>query len=152
MHHVKILKLKKNKLSEPLLQYLRVNLISSFKTQKGSIHNNYNQHLLVSAPVDLDFELLILKTGIDLVANMLRTKFTTTLEDDQNALKAGGIPWRLYLAMTHRTAQKEVLQSQERILTIALKIMQRLKGSKELGQGEVVTLKDAYIKPVEGLE
>jgi hypothetical protein len=32
MRHVKILKLKKNKLSEPLLQYLRVNLVSSFRT------------------------------------------------------------------------------------------------------------------------
>lgn len=82
MRHVKILKLKKNKLSEPLLQYLRVNLVSSFRTQKGSAHNNYYKHLLVSAPVDLDFELLILKTGIDLVGNMLRTKFATTLEDD----------------------------------------------------------------------
>jgi hypothetical protein len=34
-------------------------------------------NLLVSAPVDLDFELVILKTGIDLVGNMLRTKFAT---------------------------------------------------------------------------
>ena len=108
--------------------------------------------MLVSAPVDLDFELLILKTGIDLVGNMLRTKFATTLEDDQNALKSGGIAWRKYLAITHRTAQKEVLYSQERILTLALKIMTRLKGSKELGQGEVVTLKDAYIRPIEDLE
>lgn len=86
MKHVKILKLKKNKLSEPLLQYLRANLIISFRNQKGSVQNNYLKHLLVSAPVDLDFELLILKTGIDLVGNMLRYKFATLLEDDLKLL------------------------------------------------------------------
>lgn len=77
MKHIKILKLKKNKLSEPLLQYLRANLIPSFQSSRGSMNNNYYKHLLVSAPVDVDFELLILKTGVDLVSNMLKTKFAT---------------------------------------------------------------------------
>jgi hypothetical protein len=78
--HVKIVKLKKNKLSEALLQYLRANLLPSFKSNRGSMHNNYYKHLLVSAPVDVDFELLILKTGFNLVGNMLREQFKTTLE------------------------------------------------------------------------
>lgn len=77
MKHVKILKLKKNKLSESLLQYLRANLIISFKNQHGNLANKYCKKLLVSGPVDVDFELFILKTGIDLVGGMLRSKFAT---------------------------------------------------------------------------
>jgi predicted Mrr-cat superfamily restriction endonuclease len=82
MKHVKILKLKKNRLSEPLLQYLRANLIASFRKTHGSVANDFHKRLLVSAPVDIDFELFILKTGMDLVGNMLKDKFPTKLEDD----------------------------------------------------------------------
>lgn len=42
--------------------------------------------ILVSAPVDTEFEILILETGIGLVANMLRTKFATTIAEDMALL------------------------------------------------------------------
>jgi hypothetical protein len=77
MRHVKILKLKKNKLSEALLQYLRANLIGTFKQQNGNLSNSHHNDLLVSTPVNLDFELLCISTGIGLVDNMLKTKFAT---------------------------------------------------------------------------
>lgn len=162
MKHVKILKLKKNKLSEPLLQYLRANLIASFQSTRGSMTNNYYKHLLVSAPVDVDFELIILKTGADLVGNMLRTKFETQLDEDQKILNSD-LSWRKYVAVTHRTAQKEVLQSQEKILKILLTFMNRLKGTQNQGSPDQLTktevqrpqsisIKEAYMQTVEGLE
>jgi hypothetical protein len=62
--HVKILRLKKDRVSEPLLQYLRANLINSFKTDLKKLDSSLAQvrsdRLLVSAPVDLDFEIQIL--------------------------------------------------------------------------------------------
>lgn len=63
--------MKKNKLSEDLLQYLRAHLISSYKADKANLLNNNLSNLLVSAPVNLDFELFVLATGIALVKNLL---------------------------------------------------------------------------------
>jgi hypothetical protein len=50
------------------------------------MHNNYYKHLLVSAPVDIEFEMLVLRTGFNLVGNMLNEKFATTLDQDQKML------------------------------------------------------------------
>ena len=73
----KIIRIKKNKLSEELLQYLRASLIFSFKKKFGTEENNFHQKLLVSAPADCNFELYILKTGIDLIKSLLWTKYPT---------------------------------------------------------------------------
>ncbi len=78
----KILKLKKNKLSEDLLQYLRANLIFSYRTDHGNEKNNHYQDLLVSSPVSIDFEIYILSQGIGLVTNLLENKFPTSVKED----------------------------------------------------------------------
>jgi hypothetical protein len=68
-------------------------------------------------------------------------------------LEKGNIPWRLYLAITHRLAQKEVLKSQSILLKILLSIMNRLKTKATDGsEPAVVSLKEAYIAPVEKFE
>ena len=69
--------MKKRRLSTELLQYLRASLIESFKKKNGSVANNYLKNLLVSVPVDASFEKHILKTGINLVNNLLETKYAT---------------------------------------------------------------------------
>ena len=69
------------------------------------------KRLLVSCPVDLEFELAVLETGINLVSGMLKTKFKTTIEEDKAILADPDINWRMYLAVTHRLNQKEILQS-----------------------------------------
>ena len=56
----------------------------------------------MSAPVDLEFELSVLDTAIGLVSGMLKTKFATSIEEDRAILLKPDIPWRLYLAVTHR--------------------------------------------------
>ena len=60
----KIIRIKKNKLSEELLQYLRASLIASYQKNNGSAQNNYMQNLLVSVPVDIGFEKHIINTGL----------------------------------------------------------------------------------------
>jgi hypothetical protein len=47
-----------------------------------------NTKLLVSCPVDLDFEIYILSVGLNLVRNMLKFKYPTTLESDRELLKS----------------------------------------------------------------
>lgn len=81
---------------------------------------------MVSAPVDIEFEMAVLETGIGLVSNMLKTKFNTTIEEDKAILADPNIGWRLYLAATHRLNQKEILQSQEHIMTVLLKIVKKI--------------------------
>jgi len=72
--------------------------------------NNYLNHLLISAPVDLDFEIYVLKTALNLVLGLRKNKFATTMEEDAEMLK-GKLGWRMYLAVSHRLAQKEILRA-----------------------------------------
>ena len=65
--------------------------------------------MLVSVPVDCAFEIFILTTGINLVHNLLNEKYATKLEADIEILERNDLDYRTYLAVTHRTAQKEVL-------------------------------------------
>ena len=58
--------------------------------------------LLVSSPVNLDFEIYILGQGIGLVSNLLDNKFPTSMQEDLEILAKEDISWRLYLAVTHR--------------------------------------------------
>ncbi len=73
-----------------MLQYLRANLIATFRNTlnntKDPVMMKRASRLLVSAPVDIEFELQVLETAIDLTSNMLRTKFATTIEEDLNIL------------------------------------------------------------------
>jgi hypothetical protein len=69
----KIIRLKKDKLCEDLLQYLRANLIFSYKGDKKEL-------LLVSSPVDIDFELFSVSCALNLMKNMMNTKYPTTLK------------------------------------------------------------------------
>lgn len=73
-----------------MLQYLRANLIINFREKLVSSNDEIlkarGMRLLVSAPVDLEFELAVLETGIGLVSNMLKTKFKTTINEDKQIL------------------------------------------------------------------
>ena len=56
-----------------LLQYLRANLIFSYKGANKEI-------LLVSSPIDIEFELFTISCALNLMKNMMNTKHPTTLE------------------------------------------------------------------------
>ena len=108
----KVIKIKKNKLSEDLLQYLRASLIFSYQKTNGSLENNYLKELRVSVPVNVGFEIHIIKTGIHLIWQLLNLKYKTTLEEDYAILAQKGSCWRTYSAVTHRVTQKEALATQ----------------------------------------
>ncbi len=108
--------------------------------------------MLVSAPVDIEFEMAVLETGIGLVSNMLNTKFKTTIAEDKAILADENIGWRLYLAVTHRLNQKEILQSQEHIMTVLHKIIKKMhEANKGTSMLQIKGIKDSYMHPVEDL-
>jgi hypothetical protein len=58
------------------------------------------------------FELHVLATGINLLEDLLRSRYKTqTLKEDEELLKDKNIPWRLRFAVTHRLGLKRILLS-----------------------------------------
>lgn len=116
----KIIRLKRDKLCEDLLQYLRANLIFTYKGPN-------KERLLVSCPVDLDFELFVVACGLNLMRNMMNNKYDTTLEQDRRLLAQIQDNWRFKLGLIHRITQKEILNDQVSLLSILLRILCRIK-------------------------
>ena len=83
--------------------------------------------MLVSVPANVEFEKYILTIGINLVRDLLTKKYPTQLDHDLEILKTPNLPWRTYLAVTHRTAQKEALASQLHLLSVLLSILRKFE-------------------------
>ncbi len=71
----KIIRLKKNRISEDIFAYLRANLLNTYRGKNL-------EYLLVSAPVDAEFEMLVVACTINLLKGLLNSRFKTPLEKD----------------------------------------------------------------------
>ena len=71
----KIIRLKRGRLSEEIFAYLRANLLNTYKGKNL-------EHLLVSSPVDSEFEMLVVACTINLLKGLLTSRFKTPLEVD----------------------------------------------------------------------
>lgn len=71
----KIIRLKKNRLSEEIFAYLRANLLNTYKGKNL-------EYLLVSAPVDAEFEMLVVACTINLLKGLMASRFKTPIEED----------------------------------------------------------------------
>jgi len=72
----KIIRLKKNRINEEIFAYLRANLLNTYKGKNL-------EHLLVSSPVDSEFEMLVVACTINLLKGLLTSRFKSTLEQDK---------------------------------------------------------------------
>lgn len=61
----------------------------------------------------------------------IKGMYATNLKQDTELLETGNLSWRKYCAVTHRATQKEVIQSQIRLLGILLEIILRVKDLKD---------------------
>lgn len=123
-----------------MLQYLRANLINTFQGGKSK----YRKILLVSAPVDFEFELFITSCALNLMKNMLNTKYATTVDQDKQLLKKVSENYRFRLAIIHRLNQKEILVDQIKLLLVLIRILARVK--------EGATIREAYSRRVDDYE
>lgn len=87
---------------------------------------------------------------------MLQTKFATSIFCDQHYLKelAPDLSWRKYTALTHRLNQKQILESQEKLMTTLRLILVKMRDfnadkGKEDDPLRIKHFKAAYMAPVE---
>ena len=76
----KKIRLTSSKLREDVLAYLRASMIHKQDEKR-------REHLLLSTPVDPDFELIVIACAIQLLENFVKTRFKTTLAEDRELLK-----------------------------------------------------------------
>lgn len=71
----KVIRLKRNRINEEIFAYIRANLLNTYKGKNL-------EYLLVSSPVDIEFELLVVACTINLLKGLLNSRFKTPLEVD----------------------------------------------------------------------
>lgn len=103
-------------LSEDILAYFRVTLLPKFDEKKKA-------SILVSTPVDVEFEMLVIACSINLLQDFLEKRFKTTLEFDLEAMKNTQLPWRLRLCLINRIDLKNILHSNIKLFNILIHIL-----------------------------
>lgn len=156
----KVIKLKMGRLNEDMLAYLRMTLIqkqdkelADAAKEAGEEKPADDELLLVSSPVDPMFELHVLATGINLLEDLLNSRFKTkTLEEDEEQLKDTNISWRLRFAINHRLGLKRILLSNLHILKVLAHLLAHVQTEAEGGKLRRDVYKKIYMAPVESQE
>lgn len=91
-----------NRLSEDLLAYFRVTLSQKFDAEKRA-------HILVSTPVDVEFEMLVLACSTNLLNDFFSKRFKTSLEEDEKALADPALPYNMRLCLMNRVDLKRIV-------------------------------------------
>lgn len=107
------------------------------------------EYLLISAPVDIEFEQQVLISVISLLQNLLKTRFKTPIEEDENILRkdrdgSEKLTYRKRVAVSFRLQQKRILASQIKLCQVLTIILSRLKPG--------VSIKESYMNKVETYE
>jgi hypothetical protein len=87
-----------------------------------------HKHLLVSSPVDPQFEMLIVGCAINLLDGFQKAQFRGPLEKDLEMLKMESLSSRKRIAITNRVGQKQILLANVNLLNILMRILARFKG------------------------
>ena len=148
----KIIKLKKDRLRDDLLAYIRLSLVQKSEQDSGE---KVKDNILISTPVDVEFEMLTLGCAIHLLESLLSNRFRgITVEADEAELTKADLPSRKRLAIHHRIACKEILTSNIRYCNILMHILANLH--QELDGGKTDFTKDEikriYLKRIEKYE
>ena len=114
----KIVRLKRNRLSEEIFAYLRANLLNTYKGKNL-------EYLLISAPVDAEFEMLVVACTLNLLKGFLASRFKTPLSHDESLLKEPELPIRKRFAILHRMDAKVILNANITLCNILMRILAR---------------------------
>jgi hypothetical protein len=115
----KSIRLKKHRLREDVFAYLRATLM-----QKDD-HKD-KKHILISSPVDAEFELLVVACAINLLQGLLTARFSTSSEEDLKIMANADISMRVRFAVQHRLDCKTILESNIRYYNILMRILAKI--------------------------
>lgn len=148
----KVLKLKNNRLKDDLLAYIRMSLIQKNEKDTGE---KVKENILISTPVDIEFEMLTLGCAIHLLQQLLSSRFRgVTVEQDREELARSDLPWRRRCALMHRLHCKEILTSNINLCNVLMRILANLQVELAKGQTQFTKLecKRLYMAKVEPFE
>uniref|UniRef100_A0A7S3N8T1 Rubisco LSMT substrate-binding domain-containing protein n=1 Tax=Euplotes harpa TaxID=151035 RepID=A0A7S3N8T1_9SPIT len=113
----------KAKLSFTLLEYVRSTLVDQYAGPNHKL-------LAVSAPVDFDFELLVVERAIMLLNGVMATRFSSPdTEAESAALGQADLTYNQMLTFTYRHDQKTLIASNISLLHVLADLLGRLKTS-----------------------
>ena len=114
----------KEKLNFKLLEYIRSTIISKYKGK--------NHHLLiVSQPIDFDFEVLVIGCAINLLESLLEKRFTNKTTDVEKILVGKEkLSYSRKQIYQYRLDQKETIKRNINVLQILMRLVVRLSKSK----------------------
>ena len=100
-----------------MLAYLRMSLIQKQDKEKEDKAGKEEESLLlVSSPVDPEFELLVVAMGVNLLEDLLKNRFERpTIEEDMEDIKKE-TSWRRKFGFMHKTGLKKILRSSLHLL------------------------------------
>jgi hypothetical protein len=108
--------------------------------------------LLVSSPVDPEFELLVVAMGINLLEDLLKNRFKSPGIEEDEILKEKSENHRIKFAIQHRIGLKNILLKNLHILRVLATILARVHlEAKEKGLTREA-YKKIYMERVESLE
>ena len=73
----RMIRLKKGRIRDDFFAYVRMSLMQKFEKD-----NKMKGHILVSSPVDLEFEMFMIALAVNLLNSLLERRFTTSIEQD----------------------------------------------------------------------
>ena len=80
---------------------------------------------MVSAPVDAEFEMLVVACTINLLKGLNTSRFKTPVEEDRRMLQDPNLPIRKRFAILHRMNAKEILNANIKMCEILMRILVR---------------------------
>ena len=93
------------------------------------------ENILISTPVDVEFEMLTIACAIHLLNSLLTNRFRgVSVEADKAELAKPDVPFRRKMAITHRIACKEILTTNIHLCNITMNVLANLQIHFDKGQ------------------
>eukprot|EP01017_Pseudomicrothorax_dubius_P051574 TRINITY_DN9960_c0_g1_i12.p1 TRINITY_DN9960_c0_g1~~TRINITY_DN9960_c0_g1_i12.p1 ORF type:complete len:312 (+),score=55.34 TRINITY_DN9960_c0_g1_i12:68-937(+) len=129
----KEIRLKKSRLNEEILVYLRGICIPKYPEKEFPETSK-----IVNQVTSIDYEILIVNYAACIIDHIV-SRFKHSLEDDERLLENVGANPRLRFALIYRMEQQSLLRENAKMLNILLQILVQLKNG--------VDFKTAYLTP-----
>lgn len=134
-----VFRLKRNKVNHSLLTYFRQLVIAELQTNPALVKSVAS--MLVASPTTEMVEIPVVTKVLQLLEEVERQRFITTIESD-TSIDPNGLPPRHKFAVSarqlcYRISQKRILQGQRALMQRLLAILKKMEGGVELTEAHM---------------